>query len=547
MPERDLQIPGWGLLSLLAVSLVLFLTGCFSTRADYAQLQSQVIRPDSAEVSDESLDIQKPFRVDRPELGLGRDFPDSTEPLLLSVEDAVVLALQNNRDLRFQQLEPVIQGAFARLERSRFDPEFYTNLQFGEEQITQTARSTGEQFDVFGKDSAGTVGVRSTLPTGTEVDVSLGVDRSISDRTPEQQSARLGVAINQPLLQGFGPKINLAQVRQAELETLASIWELRGFTEALLAEVESAYWRYVLAREQIRIFARSLELAEQQQKEVEERIEVGAIANNQAAVVRAEVASREQDLINARSLMESRRLQLLQLIYSGQRWNSGQQLDPTSSLDIEPLELAETRTWVETALSARPDLRQAELLYQSNALETRVTANGRLPRLDLFVDMGRTGFATTPDDAVGDIDSDTYDFTAGVRLNTLIGNREARALDLVARANRQQSLEALRNLVQLVEVEVRLALNEVERARQQIEASSVTRQLREQTLKAEQERFKVGSSTALLVAQAQRDLLASRISEVEAIVTYRIALIELYLAEGSLLERRGIRVETRAN
>jgi outer membrane protein TolC len=43
------------------------------------------------------------------------------------------------------------------------------------------------------------------------------------------------------------------------------------------------------------------------------------------------------------------------------------------------------------------------------------------------------------------------------------------------------------------------------------------------------------------VAQAQRDLLVSQIAEVEAIVNYRIALVRLYLAEGSLLERRGIR------
>ncbi|MCG8508031.1 MAG: TolC family protein [Rhodospirillales bacterium] len=57
----------------------------------------------------------------------------------------------------------------------------------------------------------------------------------------------------------------------------------------------------------------------------------------------------------------------------------------------------------------------------------------------------------------------------------------------------------------------------------------------------EVERFDVGSSTALLVAQAQRDLLASQIAEVEAIGNYRIALVELSLAEGSLLEWRGAR------
>jgi outer membrane protein TolC len=42
------------------------------------------------------------------------------------------------------------------------------------------------------------------------------------------------------------------------------------------------------------------------------------------------------------------------------------------------------------------------------------------------------------------------------------------------------------------------------------------------------------------VAQAQRDLLVSQIAEVRAVIQYRIALIRLFLAEGSLLSRRGI-------
>jgi hypothetical protein len=43
------------------------------------------------------------------------------------------------------------------------------------------------------------------------------------------------------------------------------------------------------------------------------------------------------------------------------------------------------------------------------------------------------------------------------------------------------------------------------------------------------------------VAQAQRDYTQSRISAKEAVVDYLKALIRLYLAEGSLLERRGIK------
>ena len=43
-----------------------------------------------------------------------------------------------------------------------------------------------------------------------------------------------------------------------------------------------------------------------------------------------------------------------------------------------------------------------------------------------------------------------------------------------------------------------------------------------------------------MVAQAQRDLLVSRIAEVQALANYLKALIDLYRQDGSLLERRGI-------
>ena len=106
-----------------------------------------------------------------------------------------------------------------------------------------------------------------------------------------------------------------------------------------------------------------------------------------------------------------------------------------------------------------------------------------------------------------------------------------------------QAAEAVDNLREILRLEVRLAINELERTRQQITASNATRRLEEQTVRAEKERFEVGASTALLVSQAQRDLLISQIAEVRAIINYRIALVKLYLTEGSLLQRRGVRID----
>jgi outer membrane protein len=179
---------------------------------------------------------------------------------------------------------------------------------------------------------------------------------------------------------------------------------------------------------------------------------------------------------------------------------------------------------------------------KQNRLETIVTRNGLLPELDLFVALGRTGYADNFSKSFRELDANTYDFSAGVSLSSTIGNRSAKARDYAANVSWRQAGQAVANLQQMIELEVRLAVNEVERTRQQISASKVTRMLEEEKLEAEKERFDVGASTTLLVAQAQRDLLISRIAEVRSVINYRIALVKLYLAEGSLLERRAIRV-----
>ena len=91
-----------------------------------------------------------------------------------------------------------------------------------------------------------------------------------------------------------------------------------------------------------------------------------------------------------------------------------------------------------------------------------------------------------------------------------------------------------------MEVDVRTAHIDVDRTKQQIAASSATRRFDEEKLRTETEKLRVGRSTSYLVAQAQRDLLSSRIAEVRALVNYIKALIDLYRLDGSLLERRGI-------
>jgi outer membrane protein TolC len=173
-------------------------------------------------------------------------------------------------------------------------------------------------------------------------------------------------------------------------------------------------------------------------------------------------------------------------------------------------------------------------------LEVVKTKNGLLPKLDAFINFGKTGYADTFDRSMNNLDEDSYDVTFGLTFEYPVSNQAARARYARAILSRDQMLKALENLVQLVQVDVRSAYIEVTRTREQITATAATRNFQEEKLRAESEKFRVGKSTSLLVAQTQRDLVASQIAEIEAFANYLKALVSLYGLEGSLLQRRGI-------
>lgn len=459
----------------------------------------------------------------------------------MSVEGAIFEALANNRDLRVQRYGPVLAGTFEQIERGVFDPELYGSFVLQRERASQVARATGERFDVTGTNTDTEIGVRQRLPTGTTVEASASHGFDESTRTPRQQVARFGLTVTQSLLRGLGPSVNLASLDRARLDLDASVHELEGFAQALIARVETAYWLFALRTEEIAIFSRSLQVAREQQDEVEQRIDVGLLPELEAAAARAEVARREQALIDAKSRLRGAELTLIHAALPGSRVT----LVATSPLATELRPLDDVEAHVELALATRPEIEESQVRLEQNRLDLVVTENGILPRLDFFLALGKTGFDSSASGSFRDLGGPNYDFVAGVSLSDVLGHRASKAFDRATRITRRRLEEAIENLRAEVALDVRLAADEVARAQALIAATAVTRSLQEKAVAAEKERFDVGTTTALIVATAQRDLLSAQIDEIRAVVDYRIALVNLYRAEGTLLARRGITLGAR--
>ncbi len=466
-------------------------------------------------------------------------------PLKISVQEAILMAMQNNQGLVVERMNPAIKRTFEEEERAIFDPVLGAGI--------SSERSVAERLSRAGSDTEsstvdrilGSVFIDTLFPTGTSL--TLQGSTSIVDSSLYSDTfagTRFGLTVTQALLQGADISANMANIYQANVDTAISEYELRGFAELLLEEVESRYWDYALAQRQIEIYTESLNLAQKQIAEIRERIKIGKLAETELAAAQAEVALRRENLINARSDLAKERLLLLQLLNTHGKNMWDRQIILENQPSEPTVEFDDVEQHVKVALKKRADLNQARLEVQKGDIEVIKTKNGLLPKLDFFLTFGKTGYSNSFNRSISNIGGDSYDIIGGLLFNYPPINRSAKARHNRAVITKQQSIEAVNNLAQIVQVDVRSAYIEVNRTKEQIPATTATRKFQEEKLRAEIEKFRVGKSTSLLAAQAQTDLVASQIAEIEAVVNYLKSLVNLHRMEGSLLDRRGIFAHT---
>ncbi|TFH17092.1 MAG: TolC family protein [Lentisphaerales bacterium] len=471
--------------------------------------------------------------------------PSATEgPLTLDVQAAVLMALDNNAAFQVERVRPDLSRTAERLQRAAFDPTIGGSLSAGSSGGTDDygASSVSNLADKTALEAG--LSLAASLPTGTSVELGLEAARE-SGGGEESETTGWSITVSQSLLRGRGLDANLTDLRSAKLETRITLYQLRGSTEALISQVEQAYWDCVLNERSLGIYEESHKLANREIDEVRERISVGKVAGTELAAAEAEAASRLEQLIEARANLAKSRLVMIRHLNPGggdSAWS--RELVLTDPPELAKVDLAPVEVCVETAMTERTDLNEARLRLAQGELEVVRTKNGLLPRLDLFMLIGGSRYANSFSTDT-DQNADEIAYSAGLSFEIPLGNRGASAQHDYAMLSMKQAHAALRNMEQLVQVDVRSAHIDVGRAEERVNAARATRELREKTLGNEQEKFQVGRSTMFLVSQATRDLVASQIGEIEAVIKYRRALLDLYRLDGSLLTRKGIAVRDR--
>ncbi len=355
------------------------------------------------------------------------------------------------------------------------------------------------------------------------------------------------------LLQGFGTKVNGRGIRVAKRSRDAAPEALRSQLLVLVANVQNRYWDLVTAQEQFKEAQRGVDVAQKFHDDTNNEVQLGVIPGVELPRARVEVSSRRQDLIVAEEVVRTQETAMKDVLTR----TVDPALDEAELVLLDTIQVPATeelpplRDLVKEAMAKRPDVALAKVSNEIGAINAVGTENGLLPTLQGYVRLRDRGAAGTPvpandpnpyfiggyGTALGQIiRRDFPNNTVGGYIAAPIGNRQAQGDYGVEQLQLRQSDVRDRKDADQIVVDVSLQMIAVRQSRARYATAVSTRQLNEQLLVNEQNRFAFGVSTLDGIILAQRALIASLGAETNARSAYAHARVAFDQVLGATLE-----------
>jgi len=480
----------------------------------------------------------------------------------ISLRESLALVLQRNLQIETEKYFPLIAAEDVLFERGEFDPVLDSVASY-----TESDQQGGVQFrSIFGSDSFQTknvdwrTGVRKKTRLGTEVEAGYelarddlivsGVQDEGGTPTPfrfhtEEYTSRLFLDLNQPLLRGFGIKVNTANIEIARNRQDAAFVMFLDRIEEVLAATQKAYWNLVFEDRNVEIATEALGLAQSFLRIAEARRRAGTALEVDVLEASADVAAREADLLQARNRRrdaEDLLRTLLRLTDTPEAWDVGFQPSDLPTAATETPDLDECIT---EAFANRHDLEAARLDIDGQDIQLVFNRNQQYPNLDVFGTVAGLGLEDQPGRSLDTAtDGDYWEITGGVRFSYPLGNNAADGQYRRSLWERRQAVATLDLLSDQIVREVRQAWRQIRTGLKRIESRERARVFAERKLESERKLYEVGRTTSTDVLQFQEDLTVARIRESFARIDYLLAWVDLDRARGMVADQCGVSIDT---
>ncbi len=380
-------------------------------------------------------------------------------------------------------------------------------------------------------------------------------------------SGYLDLQINQNLLQGRSLGVNNRNIRVAKNNLKVSNLQMKLQVVTTISAVLNLYWDLVSFNEAVRIKEQALETAQKLFDGNKKQVEIGALPSIEITRAAAEVSASKEDLLIAQTNVAQQEIVLKSALNRNSMQNAW--LDEVHIIPLDHIEIPKTEEirpvmdLIQEAQENRLEIERSKINIDSSQILLKGDKNGLLPNLQAFAELTNHGLAGPANplynNCCGDPNSffiggngtaisqlfrrNFPDYSAGFSLNIPFRNRASQADFVTDQLQMRQNELQLQRAMNQVRVDVKTALIGLEQARARYQTAVDTRTLAEESLKAEQSRFKYGVSTVALVIQAQKDLAAGQDSEVQAMANYTHARIAFDLAMGRTLDVNHISME----
>jgi outer membrane protein TolC len=479
--------------------------------------------------------------------------------LRLTLQDAIVLTLVNNSNVRIQELN-IETSKYALLgAHSPFDPSVQSSFSSQGQRSQTYTQLAGAPSGLSSLNQVTQVNYSQTLETGTNFQVNLNATKSSSNSVENfinpSITSSLGFQFTQPLLRNRWLFANRAPLVIARRNLRASRAMFEAQVSGTVQVVIGQYWSVVQACGNLAVARKSLDAAEATYNHDKRALELGALP--------------PLDIYRSESQVADRRVQVIQGEYSLKqaedviRQTIGADTDPYfRALDLDLTDSPEAEgalrdidaaTALQEALEKRPELEAAHQSLANDDTSIRLAHNNLLPDLRLsgnYSGNGLNNIGTPPAVSTGGFSDSlnqlfgfgypSYGFS--LTLNLPIRNRSGQAALGNALISRRRDLYTDRQIREQITFDVSNAVHQLEQAKISMAANKEAVDLARKTMSAEQRKYELGTGQIFLVLEAQTELAAAEQGLLQAEVSYQVAVAAVDYATGSLLAPYGVQI-----
>jgi outer membrane protein len=527
---------------------------------------------------------------------------DMAQQRPLTVREAIELALANNKDIEVAR-ENVRAAEFdLKAARGVYDPHFLTNSYYERTETPAASFLSGTTTGAVTQSGFfNTSSVQGLTPKGGGgyrldfVNNRITTNNAFAALNPQYPTS-LTFNYTQPILKGRGFDQSRRQIEIAKKNLSLTDSQFRQRAIETITNVQRAYWDLVYALRNLQIQQEAVRDARAQLEHNKRLVSEGMLAPIDVVAAEAQVSGFEQSVYSALDDVGRAENNLKNLVAENRDapiWNVS--VVPTDSVDLAPPAVDLTNA-MQVALKSRPELQQSDVAAAINEIEQRYAREQTKPQVDLVASYGTVGLAGTLTSTTNPLSASSAaftdrinrliaavnaqpgqppitplpppttqpfppvlvggeaqslanlganrfkDFRVGVTVNLPFHNTTAEAQLGRALVDQQRIRTQREQLEQLIQVDVRNAIQQVRTAESRLRAAAATRAASEQQYTSEQRKLDAGQSTVFLVLERQTALTTARGNELRAQTELNKALADLQRATGNALEQNRVEI-----